>query len=177
MQMKLLFKRQQTTGLLGRINFFLWAKLELDTDELALIKRYKFEHALLLGKNESSLIRTSVVLGGLAAFLITFILNLGAAVEPSAFMGIVMGSVFAFWFYNERREQVFVRDLIHGRHFKCPSVIDLTKTEAELSQMSMIFRQVLENAKNWDGEEVEDIPVLSKEEARNLILEVYAGWR
>ena len=73
--MKLLLKREQTTGKVGRVNFKLWAKIEIDDDERALIKRYKFDEALLMGENESSLVRKCITYGILIAILAAFIFD------------------------------------------------------------------------------------------------------
>jgi hypothetical protein len=47
--MELLFKREQTTGKLARVNFKLWGKLDVSEDEQALIDRYRFDDAILIG--------------------------------------------------------------------------------------------------------------------------------
>jgi len=171
--MKLLLKREQTTGRVGRVNFKLWAKIEIDEDESALIKRYKFDEALLLGINDPSLIRKTitygVVIGVLVAFIIDFIFPLNLAL----LCGIGAGAGFGYWYYNEKRDELFVRDLLHGRHFKCSSIIDLTIAEDKVSRVTSVFRQVMESAEHWGGTEIENIPVLSRDDARELILKAF----
>lgn len=171
--MKLLLKREQTTGSVGRINFKLWAKIEIDEDERALMSRYKFDQALLMGEDDPSLVRKSGTYGLLIAIGLGFVLNFMMGAGLAFSVGLLAGGMFAYWHFNENREQVFVRDLLHGRHFKCPGIIDLTKKEAEVSEITAIFRQVMESAKHWGGTQTEDIPVLSRDEARELILKVF----
>lgn len=171
--MKLLLKREQTAGKVGRVNFKLWAKIEIDDDESALIKRYKFDEALLMGENESSLVRKCITYGILIAILAAFILDFMFPLNLALLLGLGAGGGFGYWYYNEKREEIFVRDLLHGRNFKCVSIIDLTIVEDKIMRISGVFRQVMESAKHWGGTQTEDIPVYSREEARELILKVF----
>ena len=59
---------------------------------------------------------------------------------------------------------------MHGRYFKCRSVIDLARKEASLGVISSFLRQVMESAKTWDGAEVHDIEALSREEAKSVVI-------
>lgn len=172
-EMKLLLKREQTTGRVGRIHFKLWAKIEIDEDERALMNRYKFDQALLMGEDDPSLLRKSGFYGLLIAIVAYVVFALIFPTSVALLFGLAAGGGFTYWYYNEKREQVFVRDLLHGRHFKCPGIIDLTKKEAEISEITAIFRQVMESAKHWGGTQTEDIPVLTRDEARELILRVF----
>ena len=171
--MKLLLKREQTTGKVGRVNFKLWAKIEIDDDETALIKRYKFDEALLMGENEASLMRKTITYGIIVALLSAIVFDFLAPMPTAIFFGLAAGGGFAYWYYNEKREELFVRDLLHGRHFKCDSIIDLTIAEDKVSRVTAVFRQVMESAKHWGGTQTENIPVLSRDEARELILKVF----
>ena len=69
--MKLLFKREQTTGKVDRVQFKLWGKLELDADEQAIIKRYRFDEAILIEALQPTLIRNTITLG-VVAFVLAF---------------------------------------------------------------------------------------------------------
>ncbi|NQY97236.1 MAG: hypothetical protein HRT82_08740 [Henriciella sp.] len=171
--MKLLLKREQTTGRVGQVNFKLWAKIEIDDDDRALVNRYKFDQALLMGEHDPSLLRKSGFYGLLVGLLAAFILDFIFPMNLALLLGLGAAGGFTYWYYNEKRDQVFVKDLMHGRHFKCPGIIDLTKKEAEISEITAIFRQVMESAKHWGGTETEDIPVLTRDEARELILKVF----
>ena len=88
---------------------------------------------------------------------------------PLAFaMGVV--GFLGFWYINEKRETIFVSDLLHGRHFRCESVIELARKEAWLTTVTGFLRQVMESAKNWDGTERHTVKPLPKDEARQVII-------
>lgn len=168
--MNLLFKREQTTGNITRVNFKLWGKVELDEEEQSLVKRYDFDRAVLIAVLQPHLLRQAIWVGvgvfTLSALIFSVILGAGLAVilAPAAGIGA------AYWWINEKRETIFVRDLIHGRHFKCDSVIDLAKKEAFLTNIVSFLRQVMESAKHWDGTERHVIEPLPKDEAKQAIL-------
>ena len=77
---------------------------------------------------------------------------------------------FTAFYYNEVREHIYVRDLIHGRKFRCFSIVELLQKEEYLRVLAMYLRQVLESAKNWGGREAVPIPRLSPEDAKLLVL-------
>ncbi len=168
--MELLFKREQTAGKLSRVTFKLWGKLELDADEQALVKRYRFDQAILLEELQPTLIRNAGILGIIAGGIAYLILDL---ILPNSFallLGLAAAAGVAYWHYNEKRETIFVRDLLHGRHFTCHTVLELAHKEAWLEAITSFLRQVMESAKHWDGTEKITIEVLPKNEARQFIL-------
>ncbi|MBP6379870.1 MAG: hypothetical protein KA312_05580 [Sphingorhabdus sp.] len=172
--MELLFKREQTTNQRLRVNFKLWGKLEVTEDERALINRYRFDEAVLIGSDDRHLLRSAVKLGAvvfvIAALLITYMLSSGTF----GFLGGVAAGVGAgYWHMNEKRETIFVKDMLHGRNFTCDSVIELAKKEAWLEGACALFRQVMESAKHWDGVERHTIEPLPKDQAKELILRAY----
>jgi hypothetical protein len=144
--MKLLFKREQATGKTGRALFNLWGKIELDELEAAAVKKYRFDSAILIEVEQPKLIRNSAIVGFLA------------------FVG-------AYFHYHQKRETIFVKDLIHGRYFTCDSVIELARKEAWLQTIVAFLRQVMESAKHWDGTETHDVPVMDKDEAKQIIIQ------
>lgn len=193
--MELLFRRKQKEGLLGRVRFKLWSKLELDEEEQELIFRYKFDKAKLIEANQPGLMKKAFWIGffwflGLAIYLIFFdkplgfVLNslisipLNKILEINHFrleginltISLLAGSIIGYWYYHQRRETVYVRDLIYGRHFTCRSVVELARKEAWLETISSYLRQVMESAKHWDGAEHVSIKALPKDEAKQVIL-------
>lgn len=169
--MELLFKREQTTGKMNRVNFKLWGKLEVSEDEQALINRYRFDESVLIGSDDSDVLRKAIKLGALvfvvAALMITYMMSSGA-------MGFIGGAAAGigtgYWLMNEKRETIFVKDLLHGRNFTCVSVVELAKKEAWLEGACGVLRQVMESAKHWDGVERHTIEPLPKQQAKDLIL-------
>ncbi|MEL6919702.1 MAG: hypothetical protein AAFY84_16490 [Pseudomonadota bacterium] len=169
--MKLLFKREQTTGTVGGVQFKLWAKIELDEAEEKLVQRYRFAESVLIFGPEPKLVRMSILLGALAGF-VAYIL-LGALLPDSIALAaaVIAWAGAGYWWYNQKREKLFVKDLLHGRTFVCAGIIELTKKEAWLHGISVLLRQVIETAKHWGGTETNDIPVLSREEAKDVVIQ------
>lgn len=164
--MNLLFRREQT-GVSGRVKFRLWAKTELDEDEEHIVRRYRFDEARLIQELQPNLMRTAALIGlGVAAvvFLLAMRFWFGG------FLALAAGAAAGYFFYDRKRESLFVRDLIHGRYFVCDSVVDLAKKEARVSSIAAVLRQVMETAKHWDGTETVPIEALSKEEAKYLVV-------
>jgi hypothetical protein len=171
--MELLFKREQTPGQLSRVHFMLWGKLEVSEDEQALINRYRFDESVLIGADDRALLTVALKVGGvvfvIAAVLLTYMMNGTIGFLGGAAAGIGAG----YWLMNEKRETIFVRDMLHGRNFKCDSVVELAKKEAWLEGACAVFRQVMESAKHWDGVERHTIDPLPKEQAKELILRAF----
>ena len=114
-EMELLFKREQTIGKMSRINFKLWGKLEVSEDEQALIKRYRFDESVLIGSDDSELFRKSLKLGAIvfvvAAIFLTYLASNGIV---GVVGGIAAGAGAGYWLMNERRETIYVEDLLKG---------------------------------------------------------------
>lgn len=172
--MDLLFKREQTPGKLSRVNFKLWGKVELDENEQEIVKRYRFENAVLIEAVQPNLLRKAIFVA-VIAFIFSFwllasflgrSLGMSGAILFSALAGIGAG----YWYLNEKRETIFVKDLLHGRHFTCESVVELARKEAWLSMIVEFFRQVMESAKHWEGTERHTVEALPKDEARQVII-------
>ena len=167
--MDLLFKREQTSGEVMRVRFKLWGKIELDVEEQALIDRYDLDKAMLIEVLQPDLLRKAIYVGIAAtigsAIILPFIIG------GSAFVLCFAAGIGAGWWYaNEKRETIYVRDLMHGRYFKCDSVVDLARKEAWLATVVSFLRQVMVSAKHWDGTESHKIEPLPKDEARQVIL-------
>ncbi|SFG38162.1 hypothetical protein SAMN05518801_1212 [Novosphingobium sp. CF614] len=168
--MELLFKREQTSGKMGRINFKLWGKLEVSEDEQALITRYRFDESVLIGSDDSELLRKSVKLGAIVFVIAALLLTYMGGAAVGFWGGVAAGVGAGYWLMNEKRETIFVKDMLHGRNFTCESVVELAKKEAWLEGACGVFRQVMESAKHWDGVERHTIDPLPKEQAKDLIL-------
>jgi hypothetical protein len=168
--MNILFKRQQTSGQVGRVTFKLWSQIELDENEKAILKRYRFDEALLVDAIQPNLLRNSGIAGLVAGVFAYIVVDVVAPANIALLLALAAIGGGAYWWYHNNRETVFVRDLLHGRHFACKTVIDLAQKEAWLTSMVAFLRQVMESAKNWDGTETIPIIALPKEEARQVIL-------
>lgn len=167
--MNLLYKRGQTDGVSGRVTFSLWAQTELDDDERHIVQRYRFDNAKLIDVLQPDLFRTASTVG-LVAAIFAYLLLWSAGVPLTLFLSIILGAGAGYFYYDRKRESVYVRDLIHGRTFTCDSVVDLVRKEAWLGTVVSILRQVMETAKHWDGIEAIPIEPLSKAEAKLIAL-------
>jgi len=119
---------------------------------------------------QPGLIRNSLIAGivaTVAAYIVLIPFGLQSSILP-----FVAGIVFGYFYYHQRRETILMKDLIHGRYFKCDSVIDQAKREKWLKDTVAILRQVMEAAKHWDGTETMAVPLLKKEAALKLIAEL-----
>ena len=167
--MELLFKREQTSGEMLRVRFKLWGKIELDEEEQGLIDRYRLDDAMLIEVLQPDLLRKAIYVAiavTIASALILPFLFGSFAVIICLAAGVSAG----WWYANEKRETLYVRDLMHGRNFRCDSVVDLARKEAWVATVVSYLRQVMETAKHWDGTESQKIEPLPKEEARQVIL-------
>ncbi|MCR4332134.1 MAG: hypothetical protein NUV34_05440 [Sulfuricaulis sp.] len=167
--MNLLFKRAQTDDATGKVKFKLWAMTELDEDEQHIVKRYRFDSAKLIDVFQPYLLRRSILVGVIFCALALLLLS-SFAFPLGIFIAIVGGIAGGYIYYDRQRESVVVRDLIHGRHFACDSVVDLARKEAWLASVVAVLRQVMESAKHWDGTETIPIAALSKEEAKYIAI-------
>jgi hypothetical protein len=169
--MKLLFKRSQTPGRVGRVKFRLWGKVELDEDESEIVKRYNFDHAMLIEVVQPTLIRNAILVGaGVSVVLFgVFTYGLGPTIGTILF-ALLGGGGAGFIFFHQKRETIYVKDLIHGRYFSCPSVIELARKEAWLGVVTSFLRQVMESARHWDGTETLDVEALPKAEAKLVMI-------
>lgn len=168
--MKLLLKRDQTSGQVGKVKFQLWGKVELDADESAIVERYRFDNAVLIEAIQPTLIRNAVLIGAGACAVLFSLLVSVVGTTGAFFLAVIGGSGTAYFYFHQKRETIYVRDLIHGRYFSCPSVIELARKEAWLGVVTSFLRQVMESAKHWDGTETLDIEALPKAEAKLVML-------
>ncbi|MEJ6394185.1 hypothetical protein V8J82_13010 [Gymnodinialimonas sp. 2305UL16-5] len=166
--MDLLFKREQSNAASGGVNFKLWGKIELDEDEKSIVSKYKFDQAILIFADQPGLLRKSIFIGIGAMVAAMILLNqmgmMGALIALAAGIGA------GYWWYHQKRETIYVKDLLHGRHFNCDSVVELARKEAWLGTVVSFLRQVMESAKHWDGTERHTVEPLPKDEARQVII-------
>lgn len=168
--MDLLFQREQSSAGVRRVRFKLWGQLELDEDEQAIVSRYQFDDAVLIDVFQPQLIRNAILLGLMAMGLVVVLLAKPAGPVVTGLLGLLTAAGTGYWYFNEKRETIYVRDLLHGRHFKCGSVVELARKEAWLETVVSYLRQVMESAKQWDGTARHRIEALPKDEARQVIL-------
>lgn len=168
--MELLFKRKQTPGKIRSVSFKLWSKIEFDDEEQEIVRRYRFAEAVLIEALQPDLMRKTALMGA-GVFILAFgLFSSMWGAGAGFFLGLIAAGGFGYWYINEKRETIFVKDLIHGRDFTCDSVVELARKEAWLGTVVSYLRQVMESAKHWDGTERMTVTPLPKDEARQVIL-------
>lgn len=176
--MHILFQRSQNAGSWKRILFKLHAKLDTSEDEQAIINKYNFQNAVLIDSDQPGLIRNSIFVGlfSFFALYIFFTFNLSSMIGlrlgwvSTLAVAAITAMLCAFIFYHQKRETIYVKDLLYGRYFRCRSICELARKEAYLETIAGYLRQVMESAIHWDGVEKFEILPLPKEEAKALIL-------
>ncbi len=181
--MDLLFKREQTAGAagtgflipglsfgFGAPKFKLWAKIELDAEEQIVLDHYRFDQAILIDSFQPELMKKTAILGGVAFLVASLFFWSMFSFGAALFLGLIAGGAAAYFYFDKKRETIFVKDLLHGRYFSCGSVIELARKEAWLETVTAFLRQVMESAKHWDGTEAIKIEALPKDIAKQMII-------
>ena len=92
------------------------------------------------------------------------------SIGSALFLALIAGVSAGSFYFHQKRETIFVKDLIHGRYFTCGSVIELARKKAWLGVVTSFLRQVMESAKHWDGTDSLDVEALPKDEAKLVML-------
>ena len=126
--MKLILRRDQKKGMLGgKISFSLNTRAELTPDEADHVKRYKMGDTLLYTKYEMA--------------------DRGKGLLGAA-------SRLRFKMINV---QVTVNDLVKGKHIECKDIVEMLAVEEQVREASKTFKQVLDAAARFGGEEVVEL--------------------
>lgn len=125
--MKLLIRRDQRSGLLGKVVFTLDVRAEISPDELSNIRRYKLGETELYSSHEMT-DRGSGLLG-LASRL--------------AWKTVTL--------------TITVNDLANGKRVEAKDVVELLAIEDTILEAAKTFKQVLDAASHFGGEEAIEI--------------------
>lgn len=127
--MKLILQRSQKAGMMGvgKITFGLDARAQLTGEEAGYVKTYKMGKEVLYHKAKIS--EGAILSGGfagLAATLAAKALDLTITVDS----------------------------LVKGQHVECKDIIEMRAAEEQLKEACGVFKEVLESAAHFEGEEV-----------------------
>lgn len=125
--MKLLLRRNQRAGLIGKMIFTLEVRADLSQDEQAAISKYKLGDTVLYEKDT-------------------------IADPGSGLLGLA--SRLAFRAMNI---SVSVKDLAGGKKLECKDVVEMLAVEDQVKEAAKTFNAVLNAAKHFGGEEVIDL--------------------
>ena len=123
--MKLLLRRDQKSGLIGKITFTLAVRAELTDNEKSNIKKYKLGDSLLYE-------RTPQPDKGNGGFR-----------EVASLLAHRMMSL-----------SVSVNDLSDGMKIDCKDIVEMLAVEDQIKEAAQTFKSVLEAAASFGGEEV-----------------------
>jgi len=125
--MEMLVRRDQRTGMMGMgsVIFVLDVRAKLTPEEQKNVSRYKLGKTLLYTK--------------------------GQLVEGSGRGLLGLASALAFKAMNI---SVTVDDLTVGKRVECKDIIEMLAVEDQIKQAAVTFKQVLEAASHFGGEEV-----------------------
>jgi len=122
--MKLLLRRDQKSGLIGKVTFTLAVRAELTDQEKSNINKYKLGETMLYERDKLTE-RGSGLLG--------------------------LASRVAFKMMNI---SVSVNDLSGGKKIDCKDIIEMLAVEEQIKEAAQTFKNVLEAAASFGGEEV-----------------------
>ena len=125
--MKLLVRRNQRSGLLGKMIFTLEVRADLSQEERSAIDKYKLGDSVLYEKN--------------------------TVIDPgSGLLGLA--SRLAFKAMNM---SVSVKDLANGKKLECKDIVEMLAVEDQIREADKTFNAVLKAAQHFGGEEVIDL--------------------
>ncbi len=125
--MKLLIRRDQKSGMLGKVTFSLSVRAQLSADEKANIKKYKLGDTMLYERIKT--IDPGSGLIGLASRMAMKMINI----------------------------TISVNDLENGKLVECKDIIEMLAVEEQVKEAAHTFSAVLSAASNFGGEEVIEI--------------------
>ena len=122
--MNLILRRDQRASLLGKVIFQLDVRAEISSEEMASIQRYRLGDAVLYSKSE--LVDRGSGLLGLASRLA----------------------------FNAMNISVSVSELVNGKRVECKDIVEMLAVEEQIKEAALTFKQVLNAAVHFGGEEI-----------------------
>ena len=125
--MKLVIRRNQRQGMLGKMIFTLDVRSQLSDQERNNIGKYKLGDSVLYTKNE--------------------------LVDPgSGLLGLASRVAF-----KAMNISVTVNDLTNGKRVECKDIVEMLAVEDQIREAAKTFNAVLSAASQFGGEEVVDL--------------------
>jgi hypothetical protein len=125
--MKLLLRRSQRSGMLGKIIFTLEVRADLTDEERSNIGKFKLGDTMLYQSHEM-------------------------VDRGSGLLGVASRLAFKAMTIN-----VSVNDLANGKRIEIKDIVEMLAVEEQIKQAAQTFSQVLHAAANFGGEEVVEI--------------------
>jgi hypothetical protein len=147
--MQLMIQRGQRMIVIFPV-FKLWAKFELNSEEEALIAKYRVRKYILVEGKYWQRFRAAllgIIVAGLFAAVVQHTIDIQQ-------FSLAVWAICSYLLYHQFREEIRVSDILDGRHFTCRSIVKLMLKEQEVAEMAHAFRHLLEAMKNWGGREI-----------------------
>ena len=125
--MKLLLRRDQKSGLIGKVTFTLAVRAELSDEEKKNIQKYKLGETMLYERDK--LIDRGSGLLGLASRVAFKMMNISVSVD----------------------------DLTDGKKIDCKDIVEMLAVEEQIKEAAQTFKSVLEAAAHFGGEEIVEL--------------------
>jgi hypothetical protein len=125
--MKLLFRRNQRSGLLGKVIFTLEVRADISAEERAAVSKYGLGTTMLYQSHE--------------------MVNRG-----SGALGLASRLAFKAMTIN-----VSVNHLANGQKIECKDIVQMLAVEDQIKEAARTFAQVLSAAASFGGEEVVEL--------------------
>ena len=125
--MRLLLRRDQRSGLMGKVAFSLEVRAQLSEEEAANVRKYKLGDTMLYQSHEMT-------------------------DRGSGLLGLASRLAFKAMTIN-----VSVNDLVNGKRIDIKDVVEMLAVEEQIKEAAQTFAQVLRAAAGFGGEEVIEI--------------------
>jgi hypothetical protein len=122
--MKLLLRRDQRSGLMGKVIFTLDVRAEISGEERACIDKYKLGKEILYARNTDM-------------------------PQDEGWKGV--GKLLVFHAMNLT---ISVKDLVSGKRVECKDILEMLAAENQIKDAAINFGRILEAAAHFGGEEV-----------------------
>ena len=122
--MQLILRRNQKSGFTGKVTFQLDVRADISPEERSAISTYKLGSSVLY--------------------------------EQSTIVDPGRGLIGAAWrlAHKAMNVSVSVADLTNGKHIECKDIVEMLAVEEQIKEAATIFKQVLNAAMHFGGEEV-----------------------
>ncbi len=141
--MKLKLRRNQQSGITGKVSFKLFFIVDLDSDEAAALKKYKFGKQIVYEtpKGAAALegLKTASSVGGIGR-------GIAATIAAKAFDHILS-----------------VNDMIDGKEIICKDIDEMIAAEEQIKDACQTLSRILYMCQHFEGEEIIDIQPFAAE--------------
>ncbi len=138
--MKLKLRRSQKSGMTGNVTFKLFFIVDLDDEEAAALRKYKFGKLIVYetpkGAAASEGLRAAAAVGSLGS------------------MGRGLASTIAAKAFNQI---LSVNDMVDGKEIVCKDITEMIAAEEQIKDACVSLSRILHMCRHFGGEEIIDI--------------------